>query len=309
MKRLLLLLLLVACVTTVSAQETDSVVLESTELKVKSKSKSKERPLRERKPLTTKWSFLNGQAKYASHYLNKQEYSGAIWGIEASFGRYYRRSDRLSWNLTMSNVRKMHRPLLGGGLTNAANTSYISTQSYDIDYAVLYNWVIADRLQLRAGGSFNLYGGFIKGDDNAVNNVITVDLQTQLYAHAQIRYGWDFKKWGLDLYANVSMPFIGFMTVDERYEGIFEALRPSDFNLKEHTHFKFSSMHNLQGVNYELGIDFALRCLAISLSYESTNRWWHAYELQSYRKCSLFKIGISVDLFGHKERKASNRQF
>ena len=83
MKRLLLLLLLVACVTTVSAQETDSVVPESTELREKSKSKSKERPLRERKPLTTKWSFLNGQAKYASHYLNKQEYSGAIWGIEA----------------------------------------------------------------------------------------------------------------------------------------------------------------------------------------------------------------------------------
>ncbi|MBO5833289.1 MAG: hypothetical protein J6Q95_08360, partial [Alistipes sp.] len=130
MKRLFLMLLMVAGATFASAQATDTSVAEQ--------QTTSEDLLSGRNPVTTKWTFLSGTAKIASHYLNNQEYSGAIWGIEASFGRYYRRSDRLSWNLTMSNVRRMHRPLLGGGLTNAANTSYISTQSYDIDYAVLY---------------------------------------------------------------------------------------------------------------------------------------------------------------------------
>ena len=302
MKRLFLMLLMVAGATFASAQATDTSVTEQ--------QTTSEVLLSGRNPVTSKWTYLSGTAKIASHYLNNQEYTTkALVGIEASHGRFYRKSEHVMWKLTMSHVRSMNRQLFAFGLSNAAHTSKISMQNYEIDYATFYNWVIADRLQLRAGGSFNLYGGFLKGDDNAVNNVITADLQTQLFAQAQIRYGWDFKKWGLDLYANVSMPFMGFMTVDERYEGILETLRPSDFNLKEHAHFKFSSMHNLQGVNYELGIDFALRCLAISLSYESTNRWWHAYELQSYRKYSLFKMGISVELFGHKERKASNRQF
>jgi hypothetical protein len=40
-------------------------------------------------------------------------------------------------------------------------------------------------------------------------------------------------------------------------------------------------MHNLQGANFEMGIDFALRNLSISLAYEAKSRWWNAYELQN----------------------------
>ena len=301
MKKLFLLILLIAGVNHVSAQGIDSAVSEQQTISEKS--------LSERNPVTSKWSLLSGSALYANHYLNSQEYGGSVQGLEASHGRFYRRSEHLSWKLTMSHVRNMHRNLFGGGLTNAANTSYISIQNYEADYAVFYNWLLKERLQLRVGGSFNVLGGFIAGDDNAINNMISVDLQTQFLAQAQVRYGWDFKKFGLDLYANLSTPFVGLMAVDERYESFFETIPSSDFNLKEHNHLAFSSMHNLQGMNFEMGIDFALRNLTLSLSYESKKRWWSAYELQNYRKYSLTKLGISVNLFAQQNRKANNRQF
>ena len=300
MKRLFLFFLLVAGVSYASAQGIDSAMSEQV---------SSERSLCDRKPVTSKWSLLSGVAQYTNHYLNSQEYAGTVIGLEASHGRFYRRSEHLSWKLSMSHVRNMHRKLFGGGLENAANTSYISIQNYEVDYAVFYNWLIKDRLQLRAGGSFNVYGGFMAGDDNAINNVIGVDLQTQFLAHAQIRYGWDFKKFGLDLYANLSTPFMGLMAVDERFEGFFETIPSSDFNLKEHTHLVFSSMHNLQGAKFEMGIDFAFRNLTLSFSRETNSRWWTAYELQNYRKYALTKLGISVNLFAQQNRKANKRQF
>jgi hypothetical protein len=301
MKRLFVLFFLVVGVLHASAQDIDSAVSEQSATSVKSSC--------DRKPVTSKWSLVSGGARYANHYLNSQEYAGKVQGIEAIHGRFYRRSENLSWRLTMSHVRNMHRKMFGGGLYNPANTSYISIQNYEADYAVFYNWLVKERLQLRVGGSFNVFGGFAIGDDNAINNLLSVDIQTQFYAKAQIRYGWDFKKFGLDLYANLATPFMGMMVVDERYENAVDAVGKSDFSLKEYGHCKFSSMHNLQGMNFEMGIDFALRNLALSLSYEAKNRWWHAYELQNYRRFSLIKLGLSVNLFAQPNRKVSNRQF
>ena len=302
MKRLLLLFLMSVGVINASAQGTHSTVSEQLETSQKS--------FCERKPVTNKWSFILGDAEYANHYLNSQEYTGEVSGFEGIFGRYYRNSDQLSWKLTLTHVRNMYRELAQmGGLTNAANTSHISIQNYEVDYAVFYNWFIKNRLQLRVGSSFNFYGGFLYGDKYAINNAISVDLQTQFYAHAQIRYGWDFKKYGLDIYANIATPFMGMMVVDERYESFVESLLTSDFNLKEHGHFKLSSMHNLQGVNFEMGVDYALRNVTLSMAYETKNRWWNAYELQNYRKYSLLKLGVSVNLFNQQNRKISDRQF
>ena len=299
MKRLFLLLLLLFAGTMLSfAQEADSVVIEQPT-----------KPAKVRKPVTSKWTLLTGSADYTNHYLNSQQYSGEIWGIEAMHGRFYRRSERVSWKLTLSHLRSMNRPMFGGGLENSTNTSRISTQSYEADYAVFYNWFIKDRLQIRVGGSFNLYGGFLYGDNHAINNVLSLDIQAQFFAAAQIRYGWDFKKWGLDIYGHVNTPFMGLMTVDNRYESFPESMLQSEFNLKEHSHLKLSSFHNLQGVNFEMGVDFALRSLTLSLSFESRNRWWHSYELQNYRKIALLKLGISVNLFSEQNRKTNKRQF
>ena len=302
MKRLFLMLLMVAGATFASAQATDTSVTEQ--------QTTSEVLLSGRNPVTSKWTYLSGTAKIASHYLNNQEYTTkALVGIEASHGRFYRKSEHVMWKLTMSHVRSMNRRIFAFGLSNAAHSSKISMQNYEIDYATFYNWSFNDRLQIRVGGSLNLYGGFLNADDNAINNIMTFDLQTQLFAQAQIRYGWNFKKWGLDLYANAATPFIGFASMDSRYEDFLGSLVNDKLSVKEDKHFKFTSFHNLNGINFEAGIDFALRSLTISLGIESKCRWWNGYELQNYRKFTFTKVGISVNLFAQKDRKAINRQF
>lgn len=302
MKRLFLLLLLTITTATVSFAQGKKSDLEP----FKSRSP---RPLSERNPVTTKWSLILGDAAIANHYLSNQEYTGKIVGLEAKHGRFYTKSDRLSWQLTLTHLRRMHRELLGGGLHNPAETSHISLQSYEADYAVYYNWLFFDGLQLRLGGSLNANAGFIFGADNAVNNILSIDFQTQLLAGAQVRYGWDFRKYGLDLYANIATPFMGFMGVDSRFETLVDSAISGSFRAGEYKHLLFSAPHNLQGVNFELGVDFALRNLTLTYSIESRNRWWHAYGLQNYRKYTLNKIGVSVNLFAQQNYHSRDRHF
>lgn len=264
----------------------------------------------DRKPVANKWTYLTGVAEFTNHFLNLQEYSGSISGFQAEHGRFYRNSERLSWKLSLVHLRSMYRKMLDvNGLWNAAETSCISTQAYEADYAVYYNWLLFDRLQLKAGGSFNIYGDFMFGDSHAINNILSLSLQTQIYAAAGARYGWDFEKFGLDLFANFSTPLLGIMMVDNRYENSMEVVSPSEFNVREYQHFKASSLHNMKGVNSELGVDFALKNFSISLSYENRNRWWHSHGLQNYRKNSLFKIGVSVNLLSRQNHKSSDRHF
>lgn len=295
MKKLFLMLLMVAGVAVASAQGTDACT---------------DKPLSERKPVTSKWSLVSGGAAFSNHYLSNQQYIGAIKGIEAMHGRYFRKSDNLSWKLTMTHLRNMER--LGGGLKNPAKTVSMSVQTYEADYAVFYNWKFGkdDRLQVRAGGSFNIYGGLNRSGSHSVNNVISIDLQTQILGAAQFRYGWDFEKWGLDLYANLSTPLFGLIFGNARYESFIEGFVPSNLNLKAYKHTKFSSFHNMKGANFEMGIDFALRKnVCLNFAFATNNRYWHMNGLQDYRTNSVFKIGVSVDLISISRRAATNRQF
>ena len=225
-------------------------------------------------------------------------------------GRYFLKSDNLSWKLTIAHLRNMAK--LGGGLHNPAKTVNMSVQTYEADYAVFYNWKFGkdDRLQVRAGGSFNVYGSLNMCGSHSVNNVLTIDLQTQIFGAAQVRYGWDFEKLGLDLYANLSTPLFGLIFGNSRYESFIEGFVPSDLNLKAYKHTKFSSLHNMKGASFEMGIDFALRKnVCLSLAYATNSRYWHMNGLQDYRTNSVFKIGVSVDLISISRRAATNRQF
>lgn len=261
-------------------------------------------------PVTSKFAIGAGVAAVTDHYLNTQEYTGPVFGASAEFGRFYRKSDKLSWRLSLSYAGQGYdSDLREGGLENAAATAHLTARMASADYAVYYNWLICERLRLRAGGSFNLYGDMMMGDENSINNSANLSAQAQIYAAAGLRYGWDFKKFGLDIYTNLAVPFMGLMTVDERYENFIGTVVPSEFNLKEYSHIKFSSMHNMQGINFDLGVEFALRRLSLYAEYQTLNRWWNAYQLQDYRKVSLFKVGVSVNFTSRQYNKTSERRF
>lgn len=264
----------------------------------------------DRNPLSTKLSLLNGEAQFANHYLNSQEYAGGIFGIEGELGQFFRKWENISWKLTLTHLRSIHDETLpDSGLSNAAETSHISAQCYGIDYAVYYNWLIGDRLHLMAGGSLNLYGDALTGDSNAINNAGSFNGQVQLQATAGARYGWDFEKCGLDIYCNLSTPFMGLMMVDNRYEMSIESLLPTEFNVNEYNHIRFTTPENLQGIDGELGLSLAIKHVAISMAFETKNRWWHAYGLQNYRKNSLLKLGVTLNLLTRPHYKASDRHF
>lgn len=264
----------------------------------------------ERKPMTAKLSLMMGDAQVANHYLNRQEYTGGMLGYGIELGRFFRSSEHLSWELTLTHLRAIHDDFDSeSGLSNPAETSFLSARAFGVDYALYYNWLLWERLQLKAGASLNLYGDILQGDANAINNVISVNGQVQLQAAVGARYGWDFKKCGLDIYCNLATPFMGLMIADNRYESAVDSLVPTEFNVSEYNHIRFSTPENLQGIDGELGVGLALKHFTISLSYETQNRWWHAYGLQNYRKNSFIKVGLSLNLLTRQPRKTSDRHF
>ena len=266
--------------------------------------------LSDRKPVTSKWQYLSGNAAYTNHHLNLQEYKGYLVGLQATHGRFFRKSDRLSWQLTLMHYRNMNRPqVAGSGLHNPAKTSALSAQFYEADYAVHYNWLFAERLQVRLGGYFGVNAGVLLCDHNAVNNAGSEELHAQLYASLQLRYGWDLKKLGIDIYANAATPFVGARTADGRYMGFAEQVAGGQLKTSPYKHFVLSSFHNTQGVNWEMGLDFVLNRITLSVAYGANSRWWSDYEVMNYRKNSFLKLGVSVNLVSLQRGKVSNRQF
>lgn len=262
------------------------------------------------KVVSNKWSFVSGSGSIASHYLSNQEFQGNLIGVMGEHGAFYKKSENLSWDLGLSmlftpSIKEETNMLF----TNPAKNCFLKTYSFSAKYGTHYNWKPTSDLFLKAGGTFEFLFASNSTSPNSINNVISLDLQTQLMASAGIRYGRDFKKIGLYAYADIAIPFGGFMLVDSRYQSSLSSIGSSNILNSSIRHFKFSSFHNLQGYNLEMGCDFVLKNMTLSISNEKYNRWWHAYELQNYRKFDLVKLSLSVDLVSRTRKNSNNRYF
>lgn len=262
------------------------------------------------KVVTTKWSFVTGDATVTNHYLSDQEYNGAILGIGTEFGSFYKRNENLSWKLDITYVSSpysSHAPELS--VSNPAGTSFYSMHNINADYGTYYNWNPAKNLFLKAGGSFNLVTGFTMGKPNHVNNMFDVDFQTQLQASAGVRYGWNFKKFGLFLQGDIALPFMGFAMSGSQYQGTTDTLVSSGILPGTVSILHFTSFHNLTGFNFDLELDFVFNKTTLFFAIESYNRWWNITGLQNYRVYSMNKIGLMVDLVARKRHNSDNRYF
>lgn len=293
MKRLIFLFLLTVAGTTFAFAQEDSTTATSN-----------------RKPVTSKIELMLGSAEYTNHSLNKQVYKGGITGFEATFGRFYRKSDSVSWELQLGCWHNIDNMLLGKtNLYNPAYTSSLTAKIYNAHYGAYYNWLIKERLQIRLGGYLDLNGGILIGDSHFVNNTASIELHGQVYASAQLRYGWDFEKWGLDLYANVATSLFGIRSADGTFTDFAHMLAGGPFKTTPYKHIVFSSFHNTVGIDYEIGIDFAMPRVSLSLAYGSYGLWWHDYGVQNIRDNKFFKLGISVAFVGMNRGKTANRHF
>jgi hypothetical protein len=282
MKKLLSILMLLALSFSALAQQT-----ESTE-----------------KIVTSKWSLLIGSASIADHYFTNQEYSGPMMGLSVEFGSFYKKNKNLSWELDMTYIGL-------GSPSNPAGTGTLKVYDGAIEYKTSYNWNPVKNLHLRAGGSFDLNLG-ANFDPNGINNVLELLFQPQIKAVAGIRYGWNFKKMNLNLYADLGLPVMGLATVGSKYEGtsvIINNLIPYGMLKPAVSHVHFTSFHNLQGYNLDLGLDLEFKHLTFSMSVDTNNKWWNAYDSQAYKNYTFFNLGFSVDLVSRSRLTSNNRYF
>ena len=282
MKKLLSILVLLALSFSALAQQT-----ESTE-----------------KIVTSKLSLLVGSASIADHYFTNQEYSGPMMGLSVEFGSFYKKNKNLSWELDMTYIGL-------GSPSNPAGTGTLKVYDGAIEYKTSYNWNPVKNLHLRAGGSFDLNLG-ANFDPNGINNVLELLFQPQIKAVAGIRYGWNFKKMNLNLYADLGLPVMGFATVGSKYEGNFVIINnflPQGLLKPAISHLHFTSFHNLQGYNLDLGLDLEFKHLTFSMSIDTNNKWWNAYDSQAYKNYTFLNLGFSVDLVSRSRLTSNNRYF
>lgn len=258
------------------------------------------------KIVTSKWSFLSGTATIADHYFSNQEYnSNSAIGVSVKFGSFYKKHENLSWTLDFSYIGTM-KPA-----NNPAGTSILKVYDGEIEYATSYNWNPVKNLCLRAGGALNLNGGLNRAP-NGINNVLQLIIQPQIKAVAGIKYGWNFKKMNLNLYADFGLPVMGLASVGSKYESshtmIFK-FTPWGFLKPTINHMKFTSFHNLQGYNLDIGLDLEFKHFSFAMSIDTNNKWWYAYDTQAYKKYVLLNMGFSVDLVSRSRMITNNRYF
>ena len=256
------------------------------------------------KIVTSKLSLLVGSASIADHYFTNQEYSGPMMGLSVEFGSFYKKHKNLSWELDMTYIGL-------GSPSNPAGTGTLKVYDGAIEYKTSYNWNPVKNLHLRAGGSFDLNLG-ANFDPNGINNVLELLFQPQIKAVAGIRYGWNFKKMNLNLYADLGIPVMGFATVGSKYEGSFVIINnliPYGMLKPAISHVHFTSFHNLQGYNLDLGLDLEFKHLTFSMSIDTNNKWWNAYDSQAYKNYTFLNLGFSVDLVSRSRLTSNNRYF
>ena len=292
MKKLLLLLALCVATTAVaSAQEREKVV-------------------------TGTISFLNPSSMLVlDEYVASHEYTGSSTiGLNVKLGALYRRHDNLSWDLYYTGYS---RPgLLDNSsswplLSNPAKTQSLDYTVYNFGYGTYYHWQFGKKLLLKTGGMLDFYGAMKQAKPDAINNAMSLEGQIMLKAHAAIKYGWDFKKWALDLRGSVTLPAFGIMFVSHPSETVLATIAGSDHSVlkKEFRHTFLASYHNYRSLDYEIGIDFVLRSCTLSLGFCSINKWWEAYDLPYICNINCTTLGISFDLVARNKFKTSNINF
>lgn len=300
MKKLLLLVAVfyitpLFCLTTVSAQEKEKVVTGTVKL------------------------MSPTDVQLLDEYMSAHLYTGArvFRGLNLKLGAIYRNQDNLSWDLSYTGFKQSSIfDGIGAGTDNNLNklvdpsgSQFMKYKVSSLGYGTYYHWKFG-RLMLKTGGIFDIYAGIKSATPDGVNNAMGFDVQMMIKGHAAVKYGWDFKKWALDIRGSISLPAFGLMAADHPSEPLHSILGNDHSALSSNfRHIFLASYHNYMSLDYDLGVDFVLKPCTLSLGFMSMNKRWNVYELQNIRKINCMTIGVSVDVEAHRKFKSSNKYF
>jgi hypothetical protein len=180
-----------------------------------------------------------------------------------------------------------------------------------VGYGTYCHWNFGKKLMIKAGGLFDVYGAQKTSSPDGTNNNLNFDVQMMLKAHAAAKYGWDFKKWSLDIHGRMSLPLVGMMFVSHPSETLLAVIAGNDHSVvkREFRHTFLASYHNYMSFDFEMGIDFVLKPFTFTLGYMSTNKWWNVYNLQYINKINCMTLGVSFDIVSRSKFKTSNINF
>ena len=260
-----------------------------------------------------------GSVKILDGYISNQLYTGSdvFTGLTVNLGALYKKHDNLSWNLYYTGLNRPKGIEENGGdalkyLTNPSGSQHLKYSSLNFGYGTYYHWNFGKKLMVKAGGMFDVYGAMKTSSPDGTNNNNNFDVQMLFKGHAAIKYGWDFKKWALDLRGSMTLPAFGLMFVSHPSESVVAIIAGNNDHSvmkREFRHTFLASYHNYMSLDYEIGIDFVLRSCTLSLGFCSTNKWWKAYDLPYICKINCTTIGISFDLVSRNKFKTSNINF
>ena len=257
-------------------------------------------------PITLNASVLFGSNMVANHYISSYECEGLTVGAHIDFGRFYKRWENISWNLSYDYLTAFE---VIGGLESVAQTAAETCTSWNLNYSSHYNWSFGNALMVKAGVGADLYGDFMKALANKTNNAISVNILAQLEASAGVSYIFRFDEWMLGLNGEVSIPFAGLAFTDSKHESGWGSLFPDGLMDSYDSHLKGTSFSNLQGFDMDLGVKFIMPRVAVNVGVASDNRWWYVNDIQNYRMSFMFKVGASFDLVSLEQKKTINRYF
>ena len=269
------------------------------------------------KVVTGTVSFLTpSSVQVLDEYISGQLYTGenVFSGMNVKLGAIYRKHDNLSWDVYYTGYSRADWTEKLGDiqkLSNPAKSQNLKYTLYNVGYGTYYHWQFGKKLMLKVGGMFDLYGAMKESTPDGVNNYMNMEGQMMLKAHTAIKYGWDFKKWALDLRASVTVPLIGLITADHPSEPALSAIAGNDHNIMTPAlnHIFLGFYHNYMSLDYEVGIDFVLKPLTIFLGFGSSCKWWNVYDVQNIRKINYSTLGVSFDIVSRNKFKSSNKNF
>ena len=271
----------------------------------------------EEKVVTGTVTLLNpSMVKILDEYMAGHLYSGTgtTLGLNVKLGAIYRKTEGLSWDVYYTAIKRpkiLDRANSLPALANPANTQNLDYTSYNFGYGTYYNWKIGKKLMLKTGGMLDLYGASKESTPDGVNNSMNLEGQIMIKSHSAIKYGWDFKKWALDLRASITLPVIGLISADHPSEPALAVVGANDHRIlrPEFRHVFLGFYHNYMSLDFDLGIDFVLKPCTLSLGLGNSSKWWKVYDVQNIRKITCTTLGISFDIVSRDKFKSSNRNF
>ena len=236
------------------------------------------------------WSMLN----LTDAYLSDLPYSGYGLQFSTASRRFANaNNDRISLRTDIS--------LNAGTSMNEPQSATISYIGGNVGYGVQAAFKPLQNIQVLLGGEWDAEMG-VKAYSRDVNNVVNIDLATNLNLAATFRYDVPVWKNRIRLQADIRTPLLGLMFVPVRGESYSEI-----YSLRSYENlFHFTSLHNKNGLNIRYLVQIPLKRYVLNIGFQTDYLKYAANNMVFRRNIMSMQVGASYDLiqFGGRKNRA-----